>query len=156
MTTLPQRSLTLVLLSLTLLASLTGCNKYHLNGRVIAGDASYITIVEKDHPLMTEGRGLGGASIHLMENPGRLNTNSLGRTQSNPDGSFSIPVDLLGAGTFDYEVGLFVRRAGNEPAEYPFKLPKKNKALLVILKSGEDRSLNEDMNSIIQDSMRSW
>jgi hypothetical protein len=154
--TTSRRFRVLAFLALAALGSATGCGKYHLEGRVIAGDASYITIVDKDHPLLTEGRGVGGASVHLQENPGRLNSTTLGRTQTNPDGTFAIPVDLLGAGSFDYEVGLFVRRPGFEPAEYPFKLPGKNKAALVVLKAGQDRSLNEDMRSIIEESMRAW
>lgn len=149
----------LVLLTLCLgvaLTGLTGCGGYKLEGRVVAGEASYITIVDRDHPMLRDGRGLGGASVHLQENPGRLNASTLGRTVSDSDGSFSIPVDLLGAGMLEHNVGLFVRRTGSEPAELPFRLPGKGKSLLVVLKSGEDRAFDEGMSSIIEESMRAW
>lgn len=159
MSTTAFRTPLLVVLTLCLGAvfmGLTGCSGYKLEGRVIAGDASYITIVDRDHPMLSDGRGLGGASLHLQENPGRLNATSLARTVSNPDGTFSIPVDLLGAGMLQHDVGLFVRRTGSEPAELPFRLPGKGKSVLVVLKSGEDRAFDEGVQSIIEESMQAW
>lgn len=137
-------ALTAILLLATTL--LTGCGGYALQGRVIRGDISAVYLVGKNDPRLTEpGIGLMGAEIHLQQDPGKLNRETLGRTSSDGDGAFSIEVDRVGAGFLDYTVGIFARRKGYEPAmSGGIGLPGPGKRVLIIMTQGTDRDLGEE------------
>lgn len=150
------RCFTSLALSALVLAVVAGCGGYELHGRVVAGDASYISIVDEDHPVLLESRGVGGASVHLQEDPGTLRSQTIARSTTNPDGTFSLPVDRIGAGMLEYDVGLFVRKQGYAPAELPFRLPGKGKAILVVLRSGEDRAIDESFDTLFEETIDSW
>lgn len=127
---------------------------YALQGRIIRGDYSAVTIVEADDPRLASGQGIPGVAMHLQHNPGQLNRRTLIRGSSGGDGSFSLPVDLVGAGVFQHDVGLFVRRQGYEPATGYFRLPPKSKRVLIILNHGTDRDLGEDGENLYDEYER--
>ena len=125
------------------LLALTGCGGYQLRGKVIEGTFSGIEIVSKDDPRLGEP-GVGGVSLHLQNDPNRLNRETIVRGSSGPDGSFELPVDLTGAGLLEYDVGLFARRKGLAPAQSAFRLPSSGRRVLITMAPGEDRDLGEE------------
>ncbi len=124
-------------LFVTLLA-LAGCDGYRLQGRVVAGEVSYIEVVDKDDPRLSIAPPIGGVSVGAVIDPGSLDREDLGTVTTAPDGSFSIPISSFGAGLLEYEVGVRARRGGFATAEHFFPLPSDSKRLLVTLAPGRD------------------
>jgi len=122
------------LLGLTSL--LAGCSPYQLRGKVIAGDISYIAVVDADDPRL-EGPGVSGAALRLQTDPERLNRKTIGTSVSGADGGFTIPVMEVGAGVLIYDIGLRVRHDGYIPVEQFFRMPSSSKRVLVMLQSGK-------------------
>jgi hypothetical protein len=116
--------------------ALGGCADYQLRGRVIAGEASYIAVVDADDPALREGRGIGGATIAIATDPDRISRKEAGTSVSLPDGSFATPFTEPGGGFLLYDVGVRVSRSGYLPAEAFLELPSGSKRLLVVLAPG--------------------
>jgi len=130
--------MTRALLAVLLFAAIAlgGCSDYQLRGRVVAGDASYIAIVDADDPALREGSGVGGATVSIATDPDRLSRKEAGTSVSLPDGSFSTTFTEPGGGLLLYDVGIRVTRAGFVPAELFSELPDRSKRLLVVLAPG--------------------
>jgi hypothetical protein len=133
---------TLRLLALVVIAAMCGACSYSLKGRVIEGEASYVAVVDETDPRLND-RGLSGVRLHLQMDPGKLSRETLHRDVSSGEGTFELPVDEIGAGFMDYDVGLFARRAGYTPAEGSFRLPPKSKRILIVLARGQDYDQGE-------------
>lgn len=127
-------------------ATLAGCSSA-LHGKAVRGDYSGVEIVSDSDPRLSE-HGLSGVSIHVQLDPTKLKRETLGRAVSASDGSFSIPVDQFGAGVLEYDIGVYARRRGCEPAEGFFRLPGSGKRLLIIMTEGEDKDTTEQPSSI--------
>ncbi|MCA9294123.1 MAG: hypothetical protein KDA20_09945 [Phycisphaerales bacterium] len=125
-----------------------GCSGYHLQGRVVSGDVSYIAVVDPDDPRLQDGAGLPGVSLHLQSDPGRLNRKTAGRAVSGAAGEVNVPVDLTGAGLLEYDVGLFARRSGYDPATGFFSLPSSRKRVLIVMAKGKDYDLGEEREDL--------
>jgi len=123
---------------------LSACGSYTLRGRVIAGEASYIVVVDADDPALEGGVGLGGAHVTLSTDPERINREVVGSAVSGPDGFFETPFDKVGGGLLEYDAGVRVSRAGHQSAEHFFRLPGKSKRLLVVLAPGRDSSTSRE------------
>lgn len=123
--------------------ALSGCSPYSLKGKVIAGDISYIAIVEADDPRLADP-GLAGARLRLETDPGRISRDVVGEAVSGAGGAFTMPFSKAGARVLMYDVGMTVRREGYSPATIQFKLPPSNKRMLVILTPGPDRMGDPD------------
>ena len=121
-----------------LVVGVAGCGSYTLKGRVVAGDVSYIAVVDADDPMLTEGVGVAGARVTLETDPQRLNRKVVGTAVSGPDGFLEVPFDEIGGGFLEYDAGVRVRRSGYQSAEMYFDLPKGSKRLLVVLAPGRD------------------
>jgi len=139
-------SIALVLFSLCS----TACT-YKLHGRVIQGDTSYIAVVDKSDPRLNE-HGIEGVRLHVQLDPGKLNRKTVCREVSSTDGAFTLPVDEIGAGFLEYDVGVFARRSGFSPAEGSFRLPPGNKRVIIVMTRGEDydqgETLEEDWSDL--------
>jgi len=122
---------------------------YQLQGRVIAGDYSAITVVDADDRRLTEGEGLTGVALHVQLDPGQLKRRSLARGTSGGDGVFAMPIDLIGAGSFHYDIGVFARRSGRDPASGFFRLPARNKRVLIVMNRGTDRDTGENPEDLL-------
>ena len=118
---------------------LGGCGSYTLRGRVIAGEASYIIVVDANDPALDGGSGVQGAVVTLSTDPERLNRKVVGSAVSGPDGWFDTPFDEIGGGLLEYDAGVRVARQGFQSAEHYFRLPGKSKRLLVVLAPGRDQ-----------------
>lgn len=117
-------------------ALLVGCGpSYQLQGKVIEGDISFITVVSQDDPRL-DGPGIAGVSIKLVSDPNKLNKETLGEVISSGDGSFTIGIDLVGAGFFRYDAGISAERKGYEYTMSQFKLPSGDRRVLIMLRSG--------------------
>jgi len=127
-----------VLAVVALAAVLGGCGSYTLRGRVIAGEASYILVVDKDDPALAGGAGVQGAIVTLSTDPQRLNREVVGSAVSGPDGWFDTPFDKLGGGVLEYDAGVRVTRSGYQSTEHFFRLPGSSKRVLVVLAPGRD------------------
>jgi len=143
--TLFQRSLTAIAL-LVISIALPACSGggYQLQGRIISGEYSAVTVVDAGDPRLQEGEALAGVALHVQLDPGELKRRSLARGTSGSDGSFALPIDLIGAGTFHHDIGVFARRAGRDPATGYFRLPSKSKRLLIVMTRGTDADLGEE------------
>ncbi len=123
--------------------STMGCSSYSLKGKVIEGDISYVAIVGQDDPRLEED-GVGGVVLRLETDPDRINRETVGEGLSQPDGSFSVPFNQLGGGVLLYDVGLRARKPGYETVEHSFRLPPKNRRVLVIMRPGKSASEEEE------------
>lgn len=140
-------SLIVLLMVATVLPACSG-DGYALQGRVIRGDYSAVMLVDADDSRLTSGEGLAGVSLHVQQDPGQLNRRTLHRGNSGGDGSFALPIDLFGAGSFNYDIGFFARRQAYDPATGYFRLPPKSKRVLVIMTRGTDRDLGEEREDL--------
>ena len=132
---------TIVMLVLSVCS--TACT-YTLRGRVIEGDTSYVAVVDKSDPRLNEN-GIEGVRLHVQLDPGKLNRKTVCREVSSMDGAFALPVDEIGAGVLEYDVGVFARRAGYSPAEGSFRLPPSGKRIIIVLMRGRDYDQGESL-----------
>jgi hypothetical protein len=79
-------------------------------GRVVAGDSSYITIVDQDDFRLHEDNGISGVLLKLQLDPGRINRREIAQETSGESGDFALPVDEFGAGLLEQECGVLARR----------------------------------------------
>ena len=138
----------LMVLGVAVLAAtvLAGCvQPYALRGKVVRGDYSAVMVVPSSDPRFN-GEGIAGARVHLQENPGRPNRETVTQTFSQGDGSFELVVDRFGAGWVEMNVGAYVRRDGFAPAFTAFNLPKDSYRLLIVLTEGRDYDMGESRN----------
>jgi hypothetical protein len=136
-------ALALCLVSAAFVLLATGCTSYSLQGKVIAGDISYIAVVDASDERFN-GPGLVGASLSLETDPGKLKREHVGDAVSSSDGWFSIRVNRPGAGLLIYDVGIRVQRNGYEGVQQIFRLPSSGKRVLVILRPGVDQLKDEE------------
>lgn len=126
------------LLTLTVAAlTLASCGGYTLRGRVIDGDISYATVVGANDERLSMP-GVGGVTVTLETDPGRVKREFIGEAVSNPDGEFEIRVRKPGAGFLMYDAGIEARRRGYEGVRHMFPLPSSSKRLLIMLRPGND------------------
>jgi hypothetical protein len=137
-----------ILLLLSIAIPAAGCKSYKLQGKVIAGDISYVAVVDADDPRLQEV-GIAGAELRLETDPSRLSRDVVGETVSGPDGAFTMPFNKVGGGVLMYDVGLTARRPGYSPAVHQFKLPPPSRRLLIMLAPGPDR-LGESDDDLMQ------
>ena len=128
--------LTLLVCAL-LLPMLGACSPYQLQGRVVKGPASFIQVVDADDPRLSD-EGLGGARVSVMMDPESLGRRDLGSGLSGVDGDFAIPIDEVGAGLFEYEIGVQARMSGRHAAVTFIRMPPSGKRLLIMLAPGKD------------------
>ncbi len=147
-----------ITIALCLIASLVlpACSGggYELQGRVIRGDYSAVLLVDANDDRLSSGEGIVGVGLHVQQDPAQLNRRTLARSNSMSDGSFALPIDLIGAGTFHYDIGVFARRKGYEPASGYFRLPPKSKRVLIVMNFGTDRDLGEERENPYDDYER--
>jgi hypothetical protein len=127
---------------------------YELRGRVIHGDYSAVSIVEANDPRLTQGDGIGGITVHVQQDPGQLNRRTLARASSGGDGSFALPIDLIGAGVFNHDVAVFARRQAYSPASGYFRLPPRSKRILIVMTAGADHDLGEERENLYDEYER--
>jgi hypothetical protein len=122
-----------------LVLAMAGCETYVLRGQVISGNTPAVLIVESDDARLQSGMGIMGAKINLTLDPRSLGREPLGETVTSTDGSFSMPLDLFGAGTLLHEVGVVARAQGYNATTGEVILPSAKKRMLVIMVPGRDR-----------------
>ncbi|MFI4853643.1 MAG: hypothetical protein ACIAQF_01535 [Phycisphaerales bacterium JB065] len=127
---------------------------YQLQGRVIRGDYSAVMLVDADDDRLSTGEGIAGVALHVQQDPAQLNRRTLVRGNSMSDGAFALPIELIGAGTFHYDIGVFARRKGYEPTSGYFRLPPKSKRVLVVMNFGNDHDLGEEREDPYEDYER--
>lgn len=115
-----------------------GCSSYKFEGRVIAGDVSYATIVSEDDPQLMAGEGVGGTRVRVVTDPDRLNRKEVGSGVTSADGSFSLELDAFGAGVLEYDIGVEASRPGFAGIEEFFRMPRKGEKVLIVLAPGRD------------------
>lgn len=113
------------------------CSGYTLRGRVIEGDISYASVVNREDIRLGQ-RGVGGVTVSLETDPGTVKREFVGESVSDEDGEFEIRVDKAGAGFLIYDVGVEARRRGYEGVRHMFRLPSSSRRLLVVLRPGTD------------------
>lgn len=132
-----------------------GCSSYALKGRVVKGDASYVTVVDAADPRLEEA-GVAGVSLTLIMDPMRLNRKTIAQGVTETDGNFSLPVDEFGAGMLELDTELTARKKNAEPAQGQFRLPSSKMRVLVSLGPGADRDLNPEREDLSDQADRYW
>ncbi len=122
---------------------LTACAPYQLRGRVVEGSRPGVEVVSPSDPRLAREFGVADAELRLTLDPDRLSREVVGRGVSGSDGSFALGVDAPGAGVLIHEVELTAQREGFAPTAGRFELPGKNKRVLVTVKAGKGRSVDE-------------
>ncbi|MCC7407248.1 MAG: hypothetical protein IT442_04200 [Phycisphaeraceae bacterium] len=139
------RALGVALLAMCVVA--TGCAKPGIRGLVIEGRPGGMAVLEPGDKQIkdVERYGLAGAVIEVTIDPHSGNPERLGAYKTDDQGRFAAPVDKIGAGLLEYEVGLLVYREGFEPQWKVMKLPSSKKVVLVTLEPGNKGTLNVDL-----------
>lgn len=148
---------------LTLAASVAACSAalaaggcgYTLRGQVVLGEASYVTVVDRDDPRL-DGAPVPGASLHLQLDPHKPQRKSLGTATSGGAGDFAMSVNEFGAGVLDLDVAVFSRRPEFTPAEGYFRLPDQGRRVLVVMAPGTDFDLGDRREGIAEEAERLW
>ncbi len=91
------------------------------------------------------------ASLEATLDPTRMTEEELGEFTTERNGQFSIPVSVIGAGTFEYDLQLVCRSTGYLPIMENLKLPRSSKRLLVVMAPGKDRL--ERKRDILEESI---
>jgi hypothetical protein len=125
-------------------------------GRVVQGDTSYITVVDKDDHRLEEENGVSGVLLKLQLEPGRISRRTVAEQTSGSDGRFSLPVDEFGAGVLEQECGLLARRRGFKSAEGVFMLPGDSKRILIVLEPGRDAAGAFDEEPSVQEQIERY
>ncbi len=118
---------------------LAGCGQdvYTLRGQVVRGPVGQVVVVDEDDPRLA-GPAVEQAVLRFTLDPRSLGREPLGSTFSTSDGSFTIPINIFGAGTLLHEVGVSARAAKFSPTRGVFVLPGREKRLLVTMSPGVD------------------
>lgn len=132
-----KRSCATALMLMVVGVVLAGCESYAMRGHVIRGEVSYVEIVSADDARL-DLPGLAGARVGAHLDPSRLNRKFLGETISDSNGDFSLSIDEFGAGWLEYDISVVGYRNGYMGVEQFFRMPAKEKRLLVILAPGTD------------------
>lgn len=139
----------------TAILLLTGCSGYTLRGRVLEGDASWVTVTNQAALDAEQARPIQGAVVELVLDPGRLNRKPLGTARTDANGEFAIKVDEFGAGWMEHDVGMTVSRDGFVLADGFFRLPPDSRRILVTLQRGRDGARSvEDQPYDYRDDMK--
>lgn len=133
------RSIVAACAACLLAAPLAGCEGYALKGRVVQGDASYVTLVSQDDPRLAQA-GIAGAHVRVETDPMRLSRKTVATGTSDAAGDIKLPIGEFGAGWLEYDVGVFAGHEGFRPAEGFFDLPPDGSALLIVLEPGTGSS----------------
>ncbi|MGB0766075.1 MAG: hypothetical protein ACPGYV_00030 [Phycisphaeraceae bacterium] len=122
------------------LAAMTGCSGYALEGRVIRGSTASVIVVDRDDPRLTESNPTGGGAVvqAVFEPNTPTETQSLGQHVTDGQGRFKIPIDAFGVGVLEYEAQVVARREGHQGAMALIDLPGSGKRVLIILPLGRD------------------
>ncbi len=120
---------------------LVGC-AYRIEGKVVAGDADFVTIVDADDPRLSMP-GVGGTRISFVRDPMRLNRAVAAKGVSDPEGEISIPIDAFGAGWLEEEWLVQAVRSDRGAAEGMVSLPRGGRRLLIMLRSASPQELRE-------------
>jgi len=107
----------LSMLLLIVLSAAAGCQSYTVQGRVIEGEISYVSIVSADEARLGEqGVGVPNVRVRLETDPERLRREIVGETVTDEEGYFSIPFARPGAGVLMYDIGVTAGDAHHAPA----------------------------------------
>ncbi|QQE12505.1 hypothetical protein JD969_03270 [Planctomycetota bacterium] len=150
------RSGRILLFSLiAIVAAVTGCAPYTMQGRVIEGPNSFITVVSADDPRLnaaTNDSGLANVQIDVTLDPNEMRPINEGNTYTDLSGNFSMPISAQGAGFLMYEAQITATGSGFAPVQKTMPLPSGNKCILVVLKEGKGK-INRK-NNLIDETMR--
>lgn len=113
---------------------LAGC-AHRVEGRVVAGDASFVTVVAADDPRLS-APGISGVRISFTRDPLRLNRELVASGVSGPEGEISIPIDAVGAGWLEEQWLVQAVRSDRGAAEGLLSLPSGSRRLLIMLAPG--------------------
>lgn len=113
------------------------CGPHTVRGRVVRGEASFITVVDKDDHRLKE-QGIGGVLLKAELDPGRLEHKTVAQEMTDESGDFGLPIDEFGAGLLEFDLAVLARKRGFSPAEGVFKLPSGSRRLLIFLAPGRD------------------
>lgn len=125
--------LTLPALLATLVAA--GCGGPALEGKVVLGSMSGAELVAPGDPALNQP-GLAGASIVVIRDPGRPNSETVAQGASRADGTFRIPVEAFGAGWMSEEWQIVASKPGDATSEYRGSLPRSGERLIFMLVPG--------------------
>lgn len=116
--------------------ALAGCSGYQLQGKVIEGTVSSVSVVDAEDPRLDQ-IGIEDARVQVTLDPLKPARQRLPLVRSRGDGSFAVPVDEVGAGMLQYDVEVRGEAAGFRGAVEQFPLPGRSKRVLIQLAPGQ-------------------
>lgn len=114
-----------------------GCRPYQIEGLVVIGGVSEVTVVAEGDPRL-RARGIEGASVELTVDPKSMRPRRLAAVMTDRDGRFVMPIDELGAGFLEYKLAVRCSIDGYQTAYQTLKLPSRSKSLLITIAAGRD------------------
>lgn len=135
-------------------AMLTGCGKYTLVGKVVAGDYTNIEFLSADDPRLAMP-GIGGAQVSILRDPETPKRAIAGSTSSDQFGMFEMPVEGIGAGWMIENWLIRAERSGYQTAASIVAIPANPKRMhvLITMRRGSGSSMPES-EDLMQDLER--
>ncbi|MCC6581294.1 MAG: hypothetical protein IT440_12735 [Phycisphaeraceae bacterium] len=134
------------------LMTLAGCSPMELRGTVIEGDPSGVQVVSANDPRLRQ-HGVSGVNIEATLDPDSLRPQRLGAQTTDSAGQFVLPIDVMGAGSFQmYELGLLCTARGYRDVWQSINLPDRSRRLLIIMAPG--RGGNRPLTDILDETMK--
>ena len=135
-------SLTQLVAAMLLAVMFAGCGAYQLRGRVVEGPRSEASVIGADDPRLA-GPPIADATVRFILDPQSAGRKVLGQTVTDDSGNFVLPVDVLGAGTLEYELLVIARADKKAPAMSVVQVPSSGRRILVTLQPGRDRPVSD-------------
>jgi hypothetical protein len=114
---------------------LVGCAGYRLQGRVVPGPEPAVFVLKAGDRQLDQP-GLAGAMVEATLDPSSLSPKRVGTAITDSDGDFELPVDAVGAGVLEYELGLLARNQDSTTLWQTLDLPPGSRRLLIVLRPG--------------------
>lgn len=125
-------------LLLACLTALSGCSSYQLRGVVIEGAMPRVEVVSASDARLKQGMLVADAAVEVVVDPNDMRPVRLAPIASDLDGSFSLPVDVTGAGLLEYEIRVVATKPGYQTAVATLPMPGSGSRLLITLTPGRD------------------
>jgi len=127
----------IILVLIGLATWMTGCSAYRMEGIVVEGPTPAMVLVSENDPRL-QSHGMPNAAIELTLDPSSMSPKQLATDITDQSGRFSIPVEAMGAGSWqEYNLGVLCRLKGYVDMWQTMKLPPRNRKLLIIMSPGQ-------------------
>ena len=116
---------------------LGGCGSYEIAGSVVQGTAPGAYVVSASDERLNF-MTLNNVAVEFSLDPSSMSPKQLGRAVTDSAGQFRLPVDAMGAGSWqEYEIGVMCNHQGFRGLWQVIELPPLGKKLLIVIAPGK-------------------